>query len=62
VPELIQGEMTPQRIALEAKQILQDRARTDEIKAEFRLIKDKLGGKGASHRVARIALQMMGTA
>jgi lipid-A-disaccharide synthase len=62
VPELIQGEVTPQRIALEAKQILQDRAGRQEIKDEFRRITDKLGGKGASRRVARIALQMMGEA
>jgi lipid-A-disaccharide synthase len=60
VPELLQGEVTPQRIAFEAKKILQDHAKREEIKDEFRLIKDKLGGKGASQRVARIALQMMG--
>jgi lipid-A-disaccharide synthase len=62
VPELIQGQVTPQRIALEAKEILQDDARRKEIKDEFGLITDKLGGKGASHRVARIALQMIGAA
>jgi lipid-A-disaccharide synthase len=60
VPELLQGEVTPQRIALEAKKILQDQAQREEIKDAFRLITDKLGGKGASQRVARIALQMMG--
>jgi lipid-A-disaccharide synthase len=62
VPELIQGEVTPHRIALEAKKILEDHARRKEIKDEFRFITDKLGGRGASHRVARIALQMMGAA
>ncbi|OGP54756.1 MAG: lipid-A-disaccharide synthase [Deltaproteobacteria bacterium RBG_13_52_11] len=62
VPELIQGEVTPQRIALEAKKILRDHAKRAEIKDEFKLITDKLGGKGASQRVARIALQMMGAA
>ena len=62
VPELIQGEMTPQRIALEARQILQDSVRRQGIENEFRFIADKLGGKGASHRVARIALQMIETA
>lgn len=60
VPELLQAEVTPQRIALEAKKILQDHAKREEIKDEFRLITDKLGGRGASQRVARIALQMMG--
>lgn len=62
VPELIQGEVTPQRIAHEATAIMQDHATREGIKDEFRLIADKLGGKGASQRVARIALQMMGAA
>jgi len=62
VPELIQGEVTPQRIAHEAKKILQDPAVREEIESEFKLVQEKLGGKGASHRVARIALQMMGVA
>jgi len=62
VPELIQGEVTPQRIALEAKKILQDDAMRKEIKDEFKFITSKLGGSGASRRVARIALQMMGAA
>ncbi len=60
VPELIQGEVTPQRIALEAKKILQDHTRRKEIEDEFKGITNKLGGRGASQRVARIALQMMG--
>jgi lipid-A-disaccharide synthase len=62
VPELIQGDVTPQRIALEAEKILRDPATRGEIEAEFKLIKEKLGERGASHRVAHIALQMMGTA
>jgi lipid-A-disaccharide synthase len=62
VPELLQGQVTPRRIALEAEKILQDHARREEIEDAFRLITDKLGGRGASHRVARIALQMMGVA
>lgn len=61
VPELIQGEVTPQKIAREAETILRDPARRDEIHGEFNRVTEKLGGKGASERVARIALQMMGT-
>jgi lipid-A-disaccharide synthase len=60
VPELIQREVTPQRIAREANKILQDHAAREGIKAEFRRITDTLGGAGASQRVARLALQMMG--
>jgi lipid-A-disaccharide synthase len=62
VPELIQGEVTPQRIAREATKILRDPAKKEEIEGAFKLVQEKLGGKGASHRVARIALQMMGAA
>lgn len=62
VPELIQGDVTPQRIAREAGRILHDAATRGEIEAEFKLIKEKLGERGASHRVAHIALQMMETA
>jgi lipid-A-disaccharide synthase len=62
VPELIQGEVTPQRIAHEAGKILQDHATREQIEAEFKRVKEKLGERGASHRVAQISLQMMGTA
>jgi lipid-A-disaccharide synthase len=62
VPELIQGEVTPQRIAHEAEKILRDPATRGEIEAEFKLIKEKLGERGASHKVAHIALHMMGIA
>ena len=60
VPELIQGEVTPRRIAHEAKKILEDPAKRDEIEGAFKLVQEKLGGKGASLRVAHMALQMMG--
>ena len=60
VPELLQGEVTPQRIAHEAKAILQNAAKRKTIKGEFQRIRNKLGGRGAAQRVARMALQMMG--
>jgi lipid-A-disaccharide synthase len=62
VPELIQGEVTPQRIALEAAKILQDPAKRREIEDAFKLVNKKLGARGVSQRVARIALEMMGAA
>ena len=61
MPELIQGDVTPQRIAREAEKILRDPATREEIEAEFKLVKEKLGNEGTSHRVAQIALHMMGT-
>jgi lipid-A-disaccharide synthase len=62
VPELIQGEVTPQRIAHEAQKILREPATREEIEAAFKLVKEKLGERGVSYRVARIAQQMMGAA
>jgi lipid-A-disaccharide synthase len=62
VPELIQNDVTPQRIAQEAEKILRDPETRDEIEAAFKTVKEKLGAKGASRRVAQIALHMMGTA
>jgi lipid-A-disaccharide synthase len=62
VPELIQGKVTPQRIAHEAEKILRDPATREHIQAEFKLVKEKLGERGVSDRVARIALQIMGAA
>jgi lipid-A-disaccharide synthase len=61
VPELIQDEVTPERIAHEAKKILRDRTKRQKIESEFKRVTEKLGGTGASQRVARIALRMIGT-
>lgn len=58
-PELIQGEVTGERIFMESRKILQDaelRAWTAKRLAE---IKGKLGSPGAAGRVADIALEMM---
>jgi lipid-A-disaccharide synthase len=62
VPELIQGEVIPQRIAHEAAKILRDPAKKRQIEGELKLANKKLGARGVSQRVARIALQMMGAA
>ena len=62
VPELIQSDVTPQRIAHEAEKILRNPTTKEEIEAEFKLVKEKLGDGGGSQRLARIALQMMGEA
>ena len=61
VPELIQGEVRPFIIAQEAGNILRDPLRREYIQKEFEGVSEKLGGRGASQRVAQIALQMMGT-
>ncbi len=59
VPELIQDEVKPERLAAEALSILEDRALRDAMKAKLAGVRDRLGQGGASRRTARIALEMM---
>jgi lipid-A-disaccharide synthase len=59
VPELIQDDMNPQRIADEVAAILEDPHRAEQIRAELKEIKTKLGGPGASERAARIACGLL---
>jgi len=59
VPELIQQEVTPERIARESISLLKDRARMAAIAKELGSIKHALGSSGAAQRVARIAYTMI---
>jgi lipid-A-disaccharide synthase len=59
VPELIQDEANPERIATEVVNILNDEARMRNIRLELDLIREKLGGPGAAERVARLACDML---
>lgn len=61
VPELIQGEVTPRGLADKALAILEDENKKADMINNLRMIKERLGGPGASLRTARIALQMMGS-
>lgn len=59
VPELLQAEVTPQRIADELTAILlQPEKRQDMIKA-LRDVKDKLGGAGASEKAASVVVTLL---
>jgi lipid-A-disaccharide synthase len=60
VPELIQDEVTPQRLADKALAILEDENIEADMIKKLRMVKERLGSPGASLRTARIALQMMG--
>lgn len=60
VPELIQGDVTPERIAGEALTILKDHGRMETMKSELGNIKKALGEKGVSKRVAQLAYEMIG--
>ena len=52
VPELLQSDVTPQRLAREALTMLEDKAMSKEIAEKLSVVKYRLGTKGASSRVA----------
>jgi lipid-A-disaccharide synthase len=59
VPELIQHEVTPERIAREACGMLSDPERLQRMQAELGTIKASLGKPGASLRVAQMMYEMI---
>ncbi len=60
VPELIQGNVKPLRLAVEAAAMLEDKARQHRIKQELSLIRTKLGTAGASLRVVDTVCNIIG--
>jgi lipid-A-disaccharide synthase len=62
VPELIQGEATPQRIAAEAARLLIDAGERDRMRQGLAEVRGRLGAAGASRRAAaEVASLMMET-
>lgn len=59
VPELIQDEANPDRIAHECDSLLKDNERMELMKKEFEAVRNQLGNPGASKRTAEIALRLM---
>ena len=59
VPELIQDDANPDRIAAEVIGILADESRMQSIKEELNQIREKLGSPGASEKAARLACDML---
>ena len=58
VPELIQDDFTPERVAAEALDILTNPERASRMKEELGAVRAKLGTKGASDRAARAVLEV----
>jgi lipid-A-disaccharide synthase len=58
VPELIQGDASPERIAGEVLPLLTEESRKAAMQAAFREVRQKLGTGGAAKNVARIACAM----
>ncbi len=59
VPELIQQDATPERIAQEAIKLLKDPAKRMAIREELAKVKEKLGEPGASDRAAQAVIEVL---
>lgn len=59
VPEFIQYQIKPQKIAQEMEKILKDKDEYEKIKIKLNQVKNKLGQKGAYRRGAEIVNQML---
>jgi len=59
VPELIQDEANPERIATEVVNILNDEARMRNIRQELHAVRETLGQPGAAARAATLACSML---
>jgi lipid-A-disaccharide synthase len=59
VPEMLQAEVTPKRIAEELSQLLLHSENCQRMKDSLRDVKTKLGSPGASEKAANVALQLM---
>lgn len=58
VPELIQDDFTPERVAAEALRVLNDPAHAAAVRRDLREVRAKLGEPGASRRAAHAVLEM----
>lgn len=60
VPELLQGEATPERISTEAAALVADEARVAEMRRALGELRARLGRPGASRRAAREVARELG--
>lgn len=59
VPEMLQGEATPGKIADTVLAMIKNKSKIDTLKRDLLSVRKVLGDAGASERVAEIALKMM---
>jgi lipid-A-disaccharide synthase len=60
VPELIQADVNPERLAQEAMALLDDGDRRRDMVTKLRALRETLGQGSASEKTARIALEVIG--
>ncbi|MBI4462127.1 MAG: lipid-A-disaccharide synthase [Acidobacteria bacterium] len=60
VPELVQNEFTPTRVAEEVNRLLEDANARETMKRELRAIRARLGPPGAIERASRAVLSLLG--
>ncbi len=59
ISEFVQDQAHPQALTEEAWRLLNDPAQREDLRTKMDLVRQKLGGPGASRRVARMALEML---
>jgi lipid-A-disaccharide synthase len=61
IPELLQNDVTPDRLAHEALEILEGGQKRENMIEKLGMVKERLGRGGASEKTARIAMEMLKT-
>ena len=59
VPELIQDDFTPDRVAEEVERLLKSSETRDEMRRELAVVRERLGPPGAIDRAADIIAKML---
>jgi len=59
ISEYVQGQAHPEALTDAALQLLNDPVQREDLRTKMALVREKLGGPGASRRVARMALEML---
>jgi lipid-A-disaccharide synthase len=60
VPELMQSDFTPERVAEEATSLLDDAARYERMRQDLEEVRRRLGQRGASARAAALVAETLG--
>ncbi len=61
VPELIQSDLTPDRVAIETLCLLRDQSARDAIRRDLAEVRQRLGPPGAVERAADAILHLLHT-